>query len=88
MSEVKSVSRTQRKLSRWYQVYFAAVTEPDNGRALLKIYLAQEAMHDRLLRLRRSSPDTRELQDLNNAWIYLQILLPHLDGKPEKSGWQ
>jgi hypothetical protein len=87
MSQVKSVSRMRPKPSGWYQVYFAAVTEPDDHRALLKIYRAQEAMLDRFIKLRRSS-DAGELQDLKSALTYLQILLPLLQSAAEGPKWQ
>ncbi len=87
MSQDKSVSRMRPKPSGWYQVYFAAVTERDDNRALLKIYRAREAMQDRLVKLRRSS-DARELQDLKSALTYLQILLPVLHSTAEGPKWQ
>lgn len=88
MSDLKAVSRIRTKPSGWYQVYFAALTEPDSDRALLKIYEAQDAMQDRLVKLCRSSSDTRELQDLKSALTYLQILLPFLHSTGERTKWQ
>jgi hypothetical protein len=88
MPEVKSISRMPPKPSSWYQVYFAAVTEPDNHRALLKIKRAQNAMQERLIQLRRlSSRESTELQDLNSALTYLRVLLPYLD-RPAERPWQ
>jgi len=87
MSQVKSIARMRPKPSGWYQVYFAAVTERDDNRALLKIYRARKAMQDRLVELRRSS-DARELQYLKCALTYLQILLPFLHSTPEGQKWQ
>lgn len=89
MSEVKAVSRTHPKPSNWYQHYFAAVTEPDNDRALLKIQRAQQAMQERLVQLRRlPHPESSELQDLNSALTYLWVLLPYLDCSLETPRWQ
>ncbi len=64
--------------SGWYQLYFAAVTEGNEGRALLQIERARRAMQNRLIELRRAKgADGGELQDLNNALTYLAILLQH-----------
>jgi hypothetical protein len=65
--------------SGWYQLYFAAVTEGNESRAVLQIERAREAMQDRLAELLRArGADGGELQDLNNAMTYLAILLQHV----------
>lgn len=62
----------------WYQLYFAAVTEGNERRAVLQIDRARRVMQDRLLELRSAKgADGGELQDLNNALTYLAILLQH-----------
>lgn len=63
----------------WYQLYFAAVTEGNESRAVLQIDRARRVMQDRLLELRRAKvADGGEVQDLNNALTYLAILLQHV----------
>lgn len=63
----------------WYQTYFVAVVEHDRQRALPQIELAQRAIHDRVSQLQKDIPcNPSELQDLNNASIYLGILLEHI----------
>ena len=63
----------------WYQTYFVAVVESKRDRALPQIELAQRAIHDRVAELRHDSSGTvRELQDLNNALVYLGILLQYI----------
>lgn len=63
----------------WYQVYFVAVVESNRDRALPRIELAQKAIHDRVSELRNNASATpRELQDLNNALVYLGILLQYI----------
>ena len=65
--------------SGWYQLYFAAVTEGNETRAVLQIERAREVMQDWLVELRRATgTDGGELQDLNNALTYLTILLQHV----------
>lgn len=65
--------------SGWYQLYFAAVTEANEGKAVLQIDRARQAMQNRLAELQRARrPDGGELQDLNNAMTYLAILLQHV----------
>ena len=62
----------------WYQLYFAAVTEGNESRAVPQIERARRAMQDRLIELHRAtSPDGGEIQDLNTALTYLTILLQH-----------
>lgn len=66
--------------SGWYQLYFAAVTEGNETRAVLQIERARRAMQDRLIELGGASVggNAGELQDLNNALTYLAILLQHV----------
>lgn len=65
--------------SGWYQLYFSAVTEVNEHKAVLQIDRARHAMQDRLVELQRAKrPDGGELQDLNNAMTYLAILLQHV----------
>ena len=64
--------------SIWYQLYFAAVTEGNESRAVAQIQRARRAMQERLVELHRAEDaDGGELQDLNNALTYLAILLQH-----------
>lgn len=65
--------------SGWYQLYFAAVTEANENKAVVQIDRARKAMQDRLIELQRTNcPDGGEIQDLNNAMNYLAILLQHV----------
>ena len=74
--------------SGWYQLYFAAVTEGNESRAVLQIERARRAMQDRLVELRRAeAADGGELQDLNNALTYLAILLQHVGREGENLIW-
>ncbi len=79
MRERRQRSRPARANdSVWYQLYFAAVTEGNESRAVPQIQRARRAMQDRLVELRRAKrADGGELQDLNNALTYLAILLQH-----------
>ena len=65
----------QTKTSNWRDVYFAAVLESNEKRALAKIQFARRVLGDRLLAL-QSALDGRayELRDLNSAMTYLDIL--------------
>ena len=65
--------------SGWYQLYFAAVTEANESKAVLQIDRARQAMQNRLVELQHAQrSDGGELQDLNNAMTYLAILLQHV----------
>jgi hypothetical protein len=77
MQQCKESARPGRaNTSGWYQLYFAAVTEGNESRAVLQIERARRAMQDRLVELcRATGADGSELQDLNNALTYLTILL-------------
>jgi len=79
MRQCKQSARPARlDASGWYQLYFAAVTEGNESRAVLQIERARSAMQDRLIELRSAQgADGAELQDLNNALTYLAILLQH-----------
>lgn len=63
------------KTSNWRDIYFAAVLESNEKRALTKIQSARMVLQDRLLEL-QSVPDARadELRDLHSAMTYLDIL--------------
>ena len=66
----------------WYQVYFAAVLERNQGRAMLRIERARSAIEARLLEVRSSCANgPREIQDLKSAMIYLRLLLDTWEGK-------
>lgn len=76
------------RASGWYQLYFAAVTEANETKALLQIDRARKAMQDRLIELQRDKrPDGGELQDLNNAMTYLAILLQHVGREGRNLIW-
>ena len=75
---IQSARPAKINVSRWYQLYFAAVTEANEGKAVLQIERARQAMQNRLAELQRTgSPDVGELQDLSNAMTYLAILVQH-----------
>ena len=75
----QGASPTRLDASGWYQLYFAAVTEANESRAVLQIDRARRAMQERLVELRSAKgADGGELQDLNNALTYLAILLQHV----------
>ena len=72
----------------WYQAYFVAVVEHDRQRALPQIELAQKAIHDRVSQLHNDPAcNSRELQDLNNASVYLGILLQHIGSETGNLLW-
>lgn len=64
----------------WYQTYFAAILETNQDSARAKIEQARNDVQDRILELRfnSTSHNSREIQDLDNALTYLQILLEHI----------
>lgn len=80
MSKYRHSARPARcDASGWYQLYFAAVTEANESKAVLQIDRARQAMQNRLVELQHAQrPDGGELQDLNNAMTYLAILLQHV----------
>lgn len=72
----------------WYQLYFVAVLEVDEWKALIEIARAGKAIEDRLQQLTSSAADNeREIQDLNSALIYLRLLLQNMDRESEKLPW-
>ena len=73
----------------WYQSYFSAILETNQNRARLKIDQARKAVQQRIIELQMNfSPhNSREIQDLNNALTYLQILLDHI-GKEGNTLWE
>lgn len=76
---VQSARTSRLDTSGWYRLYFAAVTEGNESRAVLQIDRARRVMQDRLVELRSArGTDGGELQDLNNALTYLAILLQHV----------
>ena len=76
---VQNLHPSRLDASGWYQLYFAAVTEGNESRAVLQIDRARRVMQDRLAELRSAKGgDGGELQDLNNALTYLAILLQHV----------
>ncbi|HEV2397640.1 MAG TPA: hypothetical protein VGS27_11910 [Candidatus Sulfotelmatobacter sp.] len=78
----------RRRPSAWYQIYFAAVLETDQKRALLKISRAQNAIQERLEQLRRKpANEINEVQDLNSALTYLSLLMHHVSSAQEDETW-
>jgi len=89
MRGTKRRARVHRsKPCGWYQIYFAAVLETDQNRALVKIERAQQAMRARLVELKRIPlQDSIEVQDLDSALTYLRILLASVDCQPDTFQW-
>jgi hypothetical protein len=76
---MQSARSARLDASGWYQLYFAAVTEANQSKAVLQIDRARQAMLNRLAELQRTrDADGGELQDLDNAMTYLAILLQHV----------
>jgi len=72
----------------WYQVYFSAVLETDEGKALIEMVRASEAMEDRLRQLSSSATgNAEEIQDLNSALTYLRLLLQTMKSESEMLSW-
>ena len=73
----------------WYQSYFSALLESNQNRARIKIEQARKTVQDRILELKFNSiPSTSgEVQDLQNALTYLQLLLEHI-GQEEPPRWK
>lgn len=60
----------------WYHAYFLAMVEHDRGKALLEIENARNAIQQRVQEIRGVRPSNpREMQDLDSALTYLDILL-------------
>jgi hypothetical protein len=73
MKLVAPIRRT--KTSNWRDVYFAAVLESNERRALAKIQAAGKVLQDRLLELQSvANAPVDELRDLQSALTYLDIL--------------
>lgn len=87
MRNPKQASRGRRSpRSNWHQIYFAAVLETDQKRALLKIRRAQKVIEIRLRELMRvEATESIEIRDLNSALTYLALLLQYVD-YGQKSG--
>lgn len=72
----------------WYHAYFLAMVENDRKSALGRIEDAQIAIKERVSELRNSAGvDSREMQDLTSALIYLGILLMHIGSESESLLW-
>lgn len=73
----------------WYQSYFSAILETNQNRARAKIEQASKAVQDRIIELQFNfNPNnSREIQDLNNALTYLQILIEHIK-RDESTLWE
>lgn len=85
---VQSARPSRLNASGWYQLYFAAVTEGNERRAVVQIDRARRVMQDRLVELRSAKgADGGELQDLNNALTYLAILLQHVGREGRNLIW-
>lgn len=68
------------QLPEWYEMYFTAVLEPDESKALHQIQLASKAIADRLVELRQEAAEhPQEFQDLTSALIYLRLLFENID---------
>ena len=66
--------------ANWRDLYFAAVLESDQQRALMKIVLARKVLHTRIDELQCCSPESGdEVRDLHCALMYLEILLIHIE---------
>ena len=76
------------KTPEWYHVYFTAVLETDEGKALIEMGHASQAIADRLRQLSSSAAENaHEIQDLNSALTYLRLLLENMDTESEKLPW-
>ena len=72
----------------WYEIYFAAVLEADESKALIEMGRAGDAIKDRLRQLSSSvAENAREIQDLNSALTYLRLLLQNMDTESGKLLW-
>lgn len=89
MPPAQSGTLSAPSTAKWYQMYFAAVMEADEGKAVMQIRRASTAIEERLLELRYCSPDNlHEIQDLTSALIYLRLLLRNIDSESESRSWQ
>ncbi len=72
----------------WYQIYFAALLERDQEKAVKLIEDAQCAIRYRLEELRGAAvQNSREPQDLGSALTYLGILLDHIGDDSGRLLW-
>lgn len=82
MDKEQDTSHGGTPLPNWYQLYFAAVMEADESKALQQIGRACRAIEDRMIELRCNPLDNpHEIQDLNCALTYLKLLLQNLDAE-------
>jgi hypothetical protein len=89
MHPTRPATTSAAALPEWYQMYFDAVVEADEAKALMAIQRASRAIRQRVVQLGRGSPhNPREAQDLASALIYLTLLLHNIS--PEKGSplWQ
>lgn len=89
MYPTRASTTSAATLPEWYQMYFNAVVEADEAKALIEIHGASRAIRQRLVQLGSgSSHHPREAQDLASALIYLTLLLHNIS--PEKGSllWQ
>lgn len=88
-AEVEVAARPSSVQPPWYQAYFLAMVESDRCLVLTRIEQAQQAIEERVLELRDvPRSDTREMQDLTSALIYLGILLMNLGSEGESLLWE
>ena len=80
MQEIRqSGTATPADAPGWYQIYFCALLETDQKKAVRLIERAQVAIRERLGDLRLApAQNPHELQDLGSALTYLGILLDHI----------
>ena len=79
-NEIRPGTSPAAAAPQWYQMYFAAVLEADEWKALIEMERADSAIRDRLHELAGSGPENaHEVQDLNCALIYLRLLIESMD---------
>ncbi len=79
MPQTEPVSAFNPKLPDWYQLYFTAVLEADDGKVLAQIGRACKAIENRFIELTSSPADNpHEIHDLNCALTYLNLLLQNM----------
>jgi len=74
----------------WYHSYFSAILETNQNRAVVKIERARTSVQNRIIELQfgKTPTQAREIQDLNNALTYLQILLEHIGKESDGLLWE
>jgi len=89
MDRVEPTTKANEPGPAWYQSYFSAILETNQNRARVKIEQARKAVQDRIIELQINfnPKNSREIQDLNNALTYLQILLEHI-GSDANQLWE